>query len=72
METYTRFGIERQSKFIENKYFIFDTNDMVYNKQYFEYLYKAGEDVSNYADISLDGRLLMFKIHPQKASLRRN
>ena len=61
LKTYNRFGIERQSKFVENKYFISATNGMQYDAQYFEYLYKAGEDVSDYADISLDGEVLFLK-----------
>lgn len=71
LETYDRFGIERQRKFIENKYSMYDMNNAYYNKKYFEYLYKAGEDVSNYVDVSLDGEVLMFKI-PNKSLLREN
>lgn len=67
LKTYDRFGIERQSKFIENKYFMTDIYGIQYNKQYFKNLYKAGEDVSDYATISLDGEVLYLKrVSPEK------
>mgnify|MGYP007054408775 CR=1 FL=1 len=67
VKTYERFGIERQNKFVENKYTEDAYGEVYYNKDYFKYLYRAGENVSDYVNVSLDGDTIIFKV-PQKIS----
>ena len=71
VKTYERFGIERQNKFIENKYVKYAYDEVYYNKDYFKYLYKAGENVSDYVSVSLDNDTVIFKV-PQKISDNKN
>ena len=71
VKTYERFGVERQNRFVENKYVEDTYGEVYYNKDYFKYLYKAGENVSDYVNVSLDGDTVIFKV-PQKVSNNKN
>lgn len=71
VRTYERFGIERQNRFVENKYIEDTYGEVYYNKDYFKYLYKAGENVSDYVNVSLDNDTVIFKV-PQKIKTLEN
>lgn len=64
-QIYSRFGVQYNKKFIVSKYYTgfscLNESNRCFNKEYFVNMFKAGQDISEYANISLDGSYIEFK-----------